>query len=347
MNSRSIKFRYDLLSKYEMKIGEISSVKGSVSLNSLAEIKRTGRFTISEVDAKDIDFLNDRLRPVVIIDDKEYRLGTFLLPSPTRKTQKGIITRDIEAYDVLQILKEDRITNRLFYKKGSRYEDIIRQMVNSAGIKNVLLEKTDSVLKRDREFEIGTSKLDVCNQLLQETNYTTLFTDENGVVKAKKYILPNARAIEISYLANEFDITVRDSAVDEYDLFNIPNVWVIIVSNGENEPMRAIYRNDNPADRTSTVARGRNIVDFREVSDIADQTTLNNYIKRVAYDSSNIFRKIQFETLINPVHGYGNCIYIEDKKLGIREKYIETMWEIPLEVGGRMKHAGRRIVLNV
>lgn len=347
MNSRKIKFRYDLLSKYEMKIGEISSVKGSVSLNSLAEIKRTGRFTISEVDAKDIDFLNDRLRPVVIIDDKEYRLGTFLLPSPTRKTQKGIITRDIEAYDVLQILKEDRITNRIFYKKGSRYEDIIRQMVNSAGIKNVLLEKTDSVLKRDREFEIGTSKLDVCNQLLQETNYTTLFTDENGIVKAKKYILPNARKIEIPYLANEFNITVRDSAVDEYDLFNIPNVWVIIVSNGENEPMKAIYRNDNPADRTSTVARGRNIVDFREVSDIADQTTLNNYVKRVAYDSSNIFRKIQFETLINPVHGYGNCIYIEDKKLGIREKYIETMWEIPLEVGGRMKHAGRRIVLNV
>lgn len=322
-------------------------MKGSVSLNSLAEIKRTGRFTISEVDAKDIDFLNDRLRPVVIIDDKEYRLGTFLLPSPTRKTQKGIITRDIEAYDVLQILKEDRITSRLFYRKGSRYEDIIRQMVNSAGIKNVLLEKTDSVLKRDREFEIGTSKLDVCNQLLQETNYTTLFTDENGVVKAKKYILPNARKIEISYLANELDITVRDSAVDEYDLFNIPNVWVIIVSNGETEPMKAVYRNDNPADRTSTVARGRNIVDFREVSDIADQTTLNNYVKRVAYDSSNIFRKIQFETLINPVHGYGNCIYIEDKKLGIREKYIETMWEIPLEVGGRMKHAGRRIVLNV
>lgn len=347
MNSRSIKFRYDLLSKYEMKIGEISSVKGSVSLNSLAEIKRTGRFTISEVDAKDIDFLNDRLRPVVIIDNKEYRLGTFLLPSPTRKTQKGIITRDIEAYDVLQILKEDRITNRLFYKKGSRYEDIIRQMVNSAGIKNVLLEKTDSVLKRDREFEIGTSKLDVCNQLLQETNYTSLFTDENGIVKAKKYILPNARKIEIPYLANEFNITVRDSTVDEYDLFNIPNVWVIIVSNGETEPMKAIYRNDNPADRTSTVARGRNIVDFREVSDIADQTTLNNYVKRVAYDSSNIFRKIQFETLINPVHGYGNCIYIEDKKLGIREKYIETMWEIPLEVGGRMKHAGRRIMLNV
>lgn len=347
MNSRSIKFRYDLLSKYEMKIGEISSVRGSVSLNSLAEIKRTGRFTISEIDAKDIDFLNDRLRPVVIIDDKEYRLGTFLLPSPTRKTQKGIITRDIEAYDVLQILKEDRITNRLFYKKGSRYEDIIRQMVNSAGIKNVLLEKTDSVLKRDREFEIGTSKLDVCNQLLQETNYTSLFTDENGIVKAKKYILPNARKIEIPYLANEFNITVRDSTVDEYDLFNIPNVWVIIVSNGETEPMKAIYRNDNPADRTSTVARGRNIVDFREVSDIADQTTLNNYVKRVAYDSSNIFRKIQFETLINPVHGYGNCIYIEDKKLGIREKYIETMWEIPLEVGGRMKHAGRRIVLNV
>ena len=347
MNSRKIKFRYDLLSKYEMKIGEIPSVKGSVSLNSLAEIKRTGRFTISEVDAKDIDFLNDRLRPIVIIDDKEYRLGTFLLPSPTRKTQKGIITRDIEAYDVLQILKEDRITNRLFYKKGSRYEDIIRQMVNSAGIKNVLLEKTDSVLKRDREFEIGTSKLDVCNQLLQETNYTSLFTDENGIVKAKKYILPNARKIEIPYLANEFNITVRDSAVDEYDLFNIPNVWVIIVSNGETEPMRAIYRNDNPADRTSTVERGRNIVDFREVSDIADQTTLNNYVKRVAYDSSNIFRKIQFETLINPVHGYGNCIYIEDKKLGIREKYIETMWEIPLEVGGRMKHVGRRIVLNV
>lgn len=347
MNSRKISFRYDLLSKYEMKIGELSSVKGSVALDSLAEIKRTGRFTINEIEARDIDFLNDRLRPIVIIDDKEYRLGTFLLPSPTRKTQNGIIIRDIEAYDVLQILREDRITNRLFYKKGSRYEDVVRQLVNSAGIKNVLIERTDSVLKRDREFEIGTSKLDICNQLLRETNYTSLFTDENGIVKAKKYILPNARAIEISYMANEFDITVRDSAVDEYDLFNIPNVWVIVVSNGETDPMRAVYKNDNPADKTSTVARSRNIVDYREVSDIADQTTLNNYIKRIAYDSSNIFRKIQFETLINPVHGYGTCIYIENKKLGIRDKYIETNWEIPLEVGGRMKHAGRRIVLNV
>lgn len=346
-NSRKITFRYDLLSQNDMKIGEIDVISGSIALNSLAELKRTGRFTIKENIAKHIDFLNNRVKPIVIIDGVETEMGVYLMPSPTRRLSNGRIYRDIEAYDVLQILKEDKVTDRIMFKKGTKYETIIKQIINSAGIYRCTIEPTELTLKRDREFEIGTSKLTICNQLLQEINYTALYSDKTGLIRAKRYIMPNMRNIELKYIENDFDIKIRDSSTDELDLFNVPNVWVVVASNGENESLKSIYENNNAADKTSILSRGRKIVDYREISDIADQAALNQYTKRLATNALSIYRKIEFETMINPIHGYANCIYIEDKALDISDKYIETSWEIPLEVGGIMKHRARKVIMNV
>lgn len=346
-NSRKIAFRYDLLTNKDLKIGEIDVISGSIALNSLAELKRTGRFTIKENIAKDIDFLNDRIKPIVIIDGVETEMGVYLMPSPTRRLECGQIYRDIEAYDVLQILKEDKITDRTFYRKGSKYEDILRQIINSAGIYRCTIEPTLLTLKRDREFEIGTSKLTICNQLLQEINYTAIYSDKTGLIRAKQYIMPNMRNIEVKYIEGDFDIKVKDSSTDELDLFNVPNTWVVVASNGENNSLKSIFKNENPADKTSIPSRERKIVDYREISDIADQNSLNQYTKRLAMNALSVYRKIEFETIINPIHGYANCIYVEDKALDISDKYIETSWEIPLEVGGVMKHNARRVIMNV
>jgi hypothetical protein len=348
MSSREIAFRYELLNRMDLVKGEIDVLSASISFNSLAEIKRTASFEVRENTAQEIDYLNDRIRPIVILNGKEYPMGIFLIPSPQRaKKQEGII-RSIEAYDKGQILKEDKLLDRLFIKKGTKYTTIITQIINSAEIYNVSIEPTDLFLKRDREFEPGLSKLSVVNTLLTECNYTSLYTDGMGIVRADNYVLPTFRRVTQRYndyeILNPENLKVSNSTVDELDLFNIPNIWVVVASNAENKSLKAVYKNESPTSPTSLPNRNRNIVDYRTVSDIADQATLKNYVKRLAYNTTNQYRKVSFETLINPKHSYSDCILIEDKKLGINAKYIETSWSFSMKVGEKMKHQGRRVI---
>jgi hypothetical protein len=62
-SNREIRFEYDLLDKKDHKIGTIGDIDGSYSFDADAEIKGAGRFTLSEKDFTDIDFLNERIKP--------------------------------------------------------------------------------------------------------------------------------------------------------------------------------------------------------------------------------------------------------------------------------------------
>ena len=83
-----VTFRYDLLSNEDVKLGELQAQPGRVALNSLAEIKRTAVFQITEQEGKDIDWLSDRIRPVFCLTMPDGGLlsgrWVFLL-SPTRR----------------------------------------------------------------------------------------------------------------------------------------------------------------------------------------------------------------------------------------------------------------------
>lgn len=345
--TREIKFRYELLDKNDLYLGTIDSISGSVAFNSLAEnIKRTARFEIKENVFKDVDYLNDRVRPIIILDGVEYEMGVFLIPSPSRKKRDGGIYREIEGYDVTQIILEDKVTDRYVIFKNTNYVKAITQLINSSRIHRVSIPANPATLTRDREFEIGTSKLRIINELLQEINYTSLWTDRHGIVRADKYLLPSQKEIDFIYkTGDENELLVKDSLSEEVDLFNVPNVFVIVATNAEDESLVSKYENSHPASPTSTIIRNRNIVDFREISDIASQAVLDSYVKRIAYQASDTYSKVEFDTLINPKHEYGNGIYLRDEKLGIDNKFVETSWEIEMQVGGKMKHQARRVVL--
>lgn len=344
---RELKFRYELLNKDNLHLGTLDSTGGSVTFNGLAEsIKRTARFSIRESELKDVDYLNDRIRPVISLNGIEYPMGVFLIPSPTRIKRTGGVYRNIEGYDVTQIMLEDKVTDRFMVKEGLNYVTAIIQIINSANIYRVSIPSSDNVLVRDREFEIGTSKLKIANELLKEINYNQLWTDRHGTVRSEKYVLPNNIEMSFRYESgdkNEFILS--DSFSEDIDLFNIPNTFVVLATNAEREAITAKYVNNNPSSPTSVSRRRRTIVDYREVSDIANKEVLEEYVKRIAYNASNIYSNVEFDTIINPMHEYLDGIYLYDKVLGIDSKYVETGWEIDMSIGGRMKHKARKVVL--
>ena len=124
----------------------------------------------------------------------------------------------------------------------------------------------------------------------------------------------------------------------------VPNIWAVNASNPEGVNFNSRYINDDPNSPTSTVNRKRNIVSPIEINDIADQATLDAYVRRLAYNSSNQYQKSTFRTMKDPTHGYSDVIYLEHDELGIGAKYIETSWSMNLKVGSMMEHTVRRVI---
>lgn len=346
--SRLIKFRYDLLNRQEIKIGTLDNVvSGEVSMASLAtDIKRTARFYMKE--NRDIDWLNDRVQPFCMFRMPdggwvEWSLGIFLLNSPKRKEQNRQVYRDIEAYDGLQVLLDDKFDSRYTISSGTKYITAINNIFFTLGITKINIPNTDLTLSITKEFEIGTPKLRAINELLGELNYTSLWVDERGYYTAMPYIIPSDRAIEYAYKDDELSV-IYNGLEEELDLFSVPNKFVVVQSNAETEPLTSTYTNENPGSITSTVSRGRTIVDVREVDNIADQTALDNYTKRIAFEASQVYGHIEFETAIMPMHSYSDLLHIQYSSLGINDRYVETNWTIPLQAGGRMKHSARKVV---
>lgn len=344
--ARHFKFRYDLLDKNETKIGELDSVvEGEVSMSALAQIKRTANFSIK--DTGDINWLSDRIQPFVMLKVGssyiEFPLGIFLPSSPTRRDENNSIYRDVEAYDGSVILRDDKFESRYFIAAGTNYRIAVIDILLSAGITKHNIEQTDKVLPKSIEFEPGTEKLKIVNELLTAINFTPIYVDVYGYFTSRFYISPSVRSSEYMYKDDELSIIVPGME-EELDLFNVANKWVAVLSDPELEPLTSVYTNESESSPTSTVNRGRTIVDYREVDNIADQQSLDSYVHRIAFESSQIYGKLVFETAINPMHDYYDVLNIEYLKLGINGKYSETSWTLPLQVGATMKHECRKVV---
>lgn len=268
----------------------------------------------------------------------EWPQGVFLLTSPTR-TADGAITREVEAYDPLQEWADDLVTDRFTATAGDRYTDVISGILGPAK-KNITPSPLE--LPADREWEPGTSKLSIINDLCTAINYEAMFADEWGTLVIRPYRSPSERPAEFDYRDNAVSVTLPTASLTA-DLFSVPNHWVLVVSDADREPLRAEYVNDNPASPTSTISRGRTITDFRTDAEAADQETLDDLVLRIAAEASQIYESVDFETVLMPIHSHGDVIRFAYDGLA-DAAYQEVNWELPLEAGATMRHTVRRIV---
>ncbi|WP_419962187.1 hypothetical protein [Psychrobacillus sp. BM2] len=373
--NRQIDFRYELLDKENRKKRDLSNVtEAKIDQSMLAQIKRTAQFNIIE-DGQPIDYLNDRIKPYMrlwmpkgrviareyaffshvqpmilnqIVGNEnsgwiDFPLGVFLLSTPTRKDELASVHREIEAYDLSLILRDDKFLDRHTIVEGTNYYDAIIAILRSSGIYYYNIEQTTKNLPRTIEFDPGTEKLEAINELLSQLNYTPLFVDEEGYFVSRAYISPSERSADYAYIDDEQSVTLI-GAEEELDTFNVPNIFTVVRSNEEEWPLTSTYTNNNPNSPLSTVNRGRNIVDFREITDIADQAALDAYVQRIAFEASQIYGRIQFKSALMPMHGYGDVLQMRYQNLKIDGKYLELNWSMDLVVGGKMSHELRQVV---
>jgi hypothetical protein len=105
------------------------------------------------------------------------------------------------------------------------------------------------------------------------------------------------------------------------------------------------FVNDNPGISTSTINRGREIVDFAKVSNITNQEILDAHVMRIAIEATQAYRYLDFTTLLMPGHGSGDTLFINIPELfETPMMFAETSWTMELKPGGMMKHKANVVV---
>lgn len=299
-----------------------------------------------------IDWIRNRVQPFmeVFVEGEwvSYPLGIFVLSSPSKAEEGSAVTREVEAYDELVILNEDKFDQRYTVKKGTRYDSAVIQILKDSNIKKYNIEDSSKRLTSDMEWSIGTEKIRAANDLLAAINFTPLWVDEFGYFTSSRYSSPQDRSPDHQYYDNDVSITFN-GMTEEVD-YLIPNKWVVVYSSPDNASpgdeapvLSAVYENRDISDPNSTVNTYTK-VDYREVDDIADQEELNLYVRRIAEEASQVFQKVKYDTALMPGHSYQDVIDMRNVSLELKGKYSETSWEMDLSAGGKMSHEARKVV---
>jgi len=350
-NARKVSFRYDLLNRNDIKIGEVDGIeRANISYGEFRTIKRSATFRLDEYAQRHINYLSDRIQPWFVLHMPdggvvEWPLGIFLLESPRRGVTGNISKRDIGAYDKTIIVEQDKFTRRFFIEKGTNYVTAVTRILNTAGITKINIADTPHALPTDREYALGTKKHLACNELLREINFTTLRVDEYGVMCSEPYVEPSRREVTHVY-ETENDSIVTPKFEERLDIADRPNVFIRVAVNLEGDKeLTSMFVNDDINSPISTVNRGRRIVDYAEIQGIASQEALDEFVRRSAIESTSAFTHLSFGTALMPTHGSAEtllCMFpdVFDTLL----KFHETSWEMPLIHNGVMTHEARRVV---
>jgi hypothetical protein len=346
--SRRFSFRYELLDSTGKVVGQLDNVvSASIEENWLADIKRKAKFVLRETGG--IDFLSDRIKPHVrlhlspfgVNDYVEWPQGVFLLVSAGRNIDaRGRVTREVEAYDLLQIFSDDLVTDRYAVAAGV---NVVTAVTTLLGTVDKVVATNTTNLAVAKEWPPGTSKLKIINELLGMINYNTLSFNEDGQAVVSAYLSPTSRPAEYEYATDAAGLIVPN--VDqELDVFRIPNKWVLVVSDPDRAPIIGTYTNTDPSSPTSTVRRQRTIVDFRTEQDATDATILAAKAARLAFEASQVYEAIDFYTGMVPHHSGNDVISLRYDPLAINAKYSHQSWSMELKAGAKMKHRARRVV---
>lgn len=335
-----------ILSRNNIDYGELLAIDGgnpSIRMVSSAEVKMVLDGTF--LQNPQMNLIKDHLKPVYYIDGKGYQVGEYIITDAVLNTVEGTRKElNLTAYDLTYLAKRSKIEDRILIKSGTLYTDAIRAQIVDSGILNFIVVPNTATFSTDREdWEPGTSRLQIINDLLSEINYNSLWMDLSGTVRGTPYQQPLAENITIEYRNNEYSFLYPDDS-STTDVFEKPNVFIAVVENPDfPQNLRAVAVNDDPTIDYSTVNRGR-VAQYEKLDNIASQAELQAYVDNLKFKSLMSTQEIEFSTAANPIHGAFDIIALyKDDLTGI---YEETEWSFPFSPGQSMTHRARRAIFQ-
>lgn len=315
-----------------------------IDCDAEAQIKMSMSGTFRNNDQ--VDWLTDELIPYQIIDGEEHPVGVFPVGTVSYShDENGVKTVRVEAYDRCMVLKQTKAERIIHFSAGKNYVAAIEELLAEAGIVLYIATPTTATMQTAREdWPIGTPYLEIINTLLSEINYAQIWFDNRGYAQLQPVKTPDASNINHRYGEMEKTTLLQRPNSVETDMFDAPNVFVVICSNPDLEaPMVAISENDNPLSSLSTFRRGRRIVKTYKVDNIPSQEELQVYADTLRLNGMITTEVATISTANLPGHGAFDTVAITHPDIeGI---FQEISWSLVLAPGQTMLHKLRRSVI--
>ena len=303
-----------------------------------------------------VNWMTDEIQVILTIDGIQHSLG-ILIPTTVTPAKDGTTeSLSIQAYDRCWVVKDTCSASPVYLNAGDSYVNTVESLLVSSGIGLISKSESDAVLPEARQdWDAGESYLKICNDLLSEINYKSVWFNSDGIAVLEPVNTPIAENIQHTMTNRKINpridadigiISVTPTFSSTTDIYSMPNVFLCVCSNADKSAgMRAISENTNPQSPLSINRRGRRITKVVSLNNIASQDELQAYADRLRNESMFSGEVIQVKTLLQPGFGVEDVTALEyDDLFSI---CLEKAWEMQLAPGGLMTHKLKRVVLNI
>lgn len=184
-------------------------------------------------------------------------VATMRVSTGSEDVENGVRSGTADLYSTLTVMDKALAESTYVLKQGANIVQAAEGLARSCRLP-VTATPSGKTASKDYTWDIGTSFLEIANDLLDMAGYGSCGVDSYGTVVMAPYESPSDKA--------EAD-TFSDSAPDvcdalvrrEFDRMDVPNVVIVTSSDGEGNPVSGTAVNDNPADPYSTESRAMRI----------------------------------------------------------------------------------------
>lgn len=344
-STRDVFYEYTVQSKDNVTLGKLTKCNSSISFDSTRQIMWTISGSAKANELLDINAMDERIVPWLCLRCNKqvirWPLGKYIVDLDERFVN-GNTEIGFNGYDLGQLAYDDRVEERHYVGSGGVYTSELAQLLGEI---YPSYDITASRLTRPNayEWEIGTRKINIIADYLNAINYYPLFFTERGDAVAMPYVSPVEKSIDFVYEVSKRSV-ILDDISRITNRFDMPNKFIRYTEGAGVTYYRSVYENNDPDSPYSIANRGRVILDVDKISDVASQSSLDAFTKRIALAKSELADELVFSTINMPGHGYKNCLFVSIPDMNLSGKYIEYAWSMNLETGGEMTHRCRRVV---
>lgn len=250
-------------------------VDGSASLSWTLNtaVKGAGNLKVADLDKAQPGFLrisdvalsSARLRPVLVIEGlPEIPLGVYLVSAaPEEWTAAGRVY-SIELLDRASVLDQDELDASYTVSTATPILSAVASVIAAGGESIVVDATVTSTLTSPLTWPVGTTRLQIVNDLLSALNYNSLWVDGVGNFRATPYVVPAKRSIRYELLNMDRELVDGEESIyqpewnRDIDMFDVPNkVIAVQTGTGSAEPLVGTWTNTDPASPFSYPSRGR------------------------------------------------------------------------------------------
>jgi len=301
--------------------GEIPITDGVIDRDASTELLESASLSV-------MDRITEQLVRVYMIakqhgETVREALFTGLSTTPSRNILGSREKNTLECYSVLKYADDVLLPLGYFAAAGSQGGQIIKRLLDDLPCE-VMVEAGSPLIANNIVAGASDSKLKMARLIADAINWEIKTDGMGNVTVGPKPSKPAA-----FFDANSMDI-IEPQVIEDYDLFNIPNVVRVTKSDST-----AIARNDNPENAYSTIGRGREIWKAETAAALSNDESLSSYAMRRLKELQAPARTLNYTRRFHPDVGLNSLVGITYPKQDLTGIFRVSSQSITL------KHAAR------